>query len=49
MCYFELKGNFKTEAYEDTKVSKANAIIQNAHYDGNMKFTLKHYYKLVAK
>ena len=48
-CYLELKGHFKTESYEETKTSKANDIIQSAHYDGNRKFALKHYYNLVVK
>ena len=43
MCYFGLKGHFKTENYEGKKASKGNAIIQSAHYDGNRKFTLGHY------
>ena len=43
------KGTLKTEAHEETKYSKANAIIKIAHYDGNRKFTLNHYYNLVAK
>ena len=47
--YLEIKGNFKTEAYEETKASNANAIIHSAHYDGIRKFTLEHYYNLVAK
>ena len=28
-CYLELKENFKTEAYEETKASNANDIIQS--------------------
>ena len=47
--YLELKGDFKTEAYEETKAAKANAILQSAYYDGNRKFTLEHYYNLVSK
>ena len=46
--YIELKGHFKTEYYEETKEYKANTILQNAHYDGNRKFKLKHYYNFVA-
>ena len=48
-CYLELNGNFKTEAYEETKDSKADDILQSAYYDGNRKFTLDNYYKLVAE
>ena len=32
-CYLELKGDFKTKAYEEIKASKANAIPQSAQYD----------------
>ena len=38
--YLELKGYFKTEAYEETKASKAGAILQSSYYDGNRKFTI---------
>ena len=48
-CYLKLKGHFKTEAYEETKAAKSNAILQSAYYDGNRKFTLEHYYNLVSK
>ena len=48
-CYLDIKGHFKTETYEETKSSKANAILQYAHYDGNRKFKLEHYYNLFAK
>ena len=48
-CYLELKGHSKTEAYEETKYSKANAIQHIAHYNGNRKFTLEKYYNLVAR
>ena len=41
--YIELKVIFKTEAYEDTKYSKANDILQSAHYYENVKFTLDFY------
>ena len=49
MCYLEVKGYFKNESYEDTKISKANVILQGAHYDGNSNFTLEDYYNLVAE
>ena len=39
-CYLELKGDFKTKAYEETKASKSNAILQSGHYDVKRKFTL---------
>ena len=42
-CYLVLKGNLKTEAYEETKASKSHYIIQSTHYDGNTNFTLDHY------
>ena len=48
-CFFELKGNFKTEFYEETKASNSNDVLQSAHYDGNRKFTLEYYYNLVVK
>ena len=48
-CYLDLKINFKTGSYEETKYSKGNSILQGAHYDGNRNFTLDNYYKLVAK
>ena len=48
-CYIELKGHFNNEAYEGTKSSNVSAILQNAHYDGNRKFTLNNYYNLVAE
>ena len=48
-CYLDLKVYFKTESYEDTNVSKVNAILQSAHYDGNRNFTLDHYYNLVTE
>ena len=38
-CYLDLK------VHEEKKHSKDNAILQSAHYDGNSKFTLKHYSK----
>ena len=41
--YLELKVNLKTEAYEETKYSKDNAIIQITHYYVNSKFALEHY------
>ena len=47
-CYLEIKGNIKTEAYEETKASKANNIVQSAHYDGNRKSTFDNYYNLAA-
>ena len=48
-CFLELKGNFKTESYEKTKVSKSNAILKGSHYYGNIKFTLDNYCNLVVK
>ena len=41
--------NFKNEAHEEKKSSKANVIVHSAHYDGNRKFILEHYYNLVTK
>ena len=49
MYCLELKLNFKTEAYEETKSSKANPILQSAYYYGKRNFTLENYYNLVAK
>ena len=48
-CYLEIKGDLKTEAYEETKASKINAILKFSHYDGNRNLTLEHYYNLVMK
>ena len=48
-CYLEPKINFKTEAYEETKASKVNVIIQIAHYDENRNFTLEHYHNFAVK
>ena len=48
-CYLEIQGNLKTEYYEEKKASKANAILQSVHYDGNRNSTLEHYYNLVVK
>ena len=47
--YLEIKGHLKTEAYEEKKSSKAKAILKIAHYNGNRKFTLDHYYNSAVK
>ena len=39
----------KTEAYEEIKASKANSILQSAHYDGIRKFSFEYDENLVAK
>ena len=41
--------NFKTEAYEEIKASKGNAILKSAYFDGNRNFTLNNCYNLVVK
>ena len=47
--FLDLKGHIKSEADEKPKSSKYKAIIKSAHYDGNRKLTLNHYYSLVDK
>ena len=47
--YIKLKGYFKIKFDEKKKSSKANVILQSAHYYENRKFALEHYYNLVAK
>ena len=48
-CYLYPELNFKTKAYEETKASNSNAILQSARYYRNREFTLENYYNLVVK
>ena len=48
-CYLELKLNFKTECYEDTKASKTNDILQSSHNYKNRKLILGHCYNFFMK